>query len=180
MQPIHRVDLKNRETEISRQIGPDGSREKKPFFFFFSTVFAEETITSHGHWCVRYRLYFFFSPLPSPLSQDDIPPGRNTSGEKFPSVMKATKNYERRESSRNATIYARLPAHYLSPAIRYSELLTNVTRGYETIYDLSCMHALHALVLTERREIDDSSLPSPPPPPPTLRSTLGTTNYSNN
>lgn len=157
------------------------ARAKKSLFFFFFQQFSQRRqLPATAIDVFVIASIFFFSPLPSPLSQDDIPPGRNTSGEKFPSVMKATKNYERRESSRNATIYARLPAHYLSPAIRYSELLTNVTRGYETIYDLSCMHALHALVLTERREIDDSSLPSPPPPPPTLRSTLGTTNYSNN
>lgn len=156
-------------------------RAKKSLFFFFQQFSQRRQLPATAiDVFVIASIFFFFFPLPSPLSQDDIPPGRNTSGEKFPSVMKATKNYERRESSRNATIYARLPAHYLSPAIRYSELLTNVTRGYETIYDLSCMHALHALVLTERREIDDSSLPSPPPPPPTLRSTLGTTNYSNN
>ena len=68
MQPIHRVDLKNRETEISRQIGPDGSREKKPFFFFFQQFSQRRQLpaTAIDVFVIASIFFFPLSPLPSP------------------------------------------------------------------------------------------------------------------
>lgn len=142
MQPIHRVDLKNRETETSRQIGPDflARAKKSLFFFFFSTVFAEETITSHGHWCVRYRLYFFF--FPSPLSP-------------LPGWYPPRTKHERRKISIRNESYKKLRAtrivakrHYLCPPTRplfipRDSIFRIINKCYERIRDdlRSIVHA---------------------------------------
>lgn len=87
------------------------ARAKKTFFFFFQQFSQRRQLpaTAIDVFVIASIFFFFFFP-----HQDDIPPGRNTSAEKFPSVMKATKNYERRESSRNATIYAHVRGLFIS------------------------------------------------------------------
>lgn len=85
--------------------------KKNLFFFFFNSFRRGDNYQPRPLMCSLSPLFFFFFFFPH---QDDIPPGRNTSAEKFPSVMKATKNYERRESSRNATIYAHVRGLFIS------------------------------------------------------------------
>lgn len=87
------------------------ARAKKNLFFFFQQFSQRRQLpaTAIDVFVIASIFFFFFFP-----HQDDIPPGRNTSAEKFPSVMKATKNYERRESSRNATIYAHVRGLFIS------------------------------------------------------------------
>lgn len=70
MQPIHRVDLKNRETEISRQIGPDFlARAKKSLFFLFFQQFSQRRqlpATAIDVFVIASIFFFPLSPLPSP------------------------------------------------------------------------------------------------------------------
>lgn len=132
MQPIHRVDLKNRETEISRQIGPDGSREKKPFFFFFFNSFRRgDNYQPRPLMCSLSPLFFFF---PSPLSP-------------LPGWYPPRTKHERRKISIRNESYKKLRAtrivakrHYLCPPTRplfipRDSIFRIINKCYERIRD---------------------------------------------
>lgn len=128
--------------------------KKNLFFFFFNSFRRGDNYQPRPLMCSLSPLFFFFFFFPH---QDDIPPGRNTSAEKFPSVMKATKNYERRESSRNATIYAHVRGLFISR----DSIFRIINKCYEGENLRCCTHALCSMSFSPRALTNVAKLMTP-------------------